>query len=66
MKTERILTYSHPRAGIIKCEVLLKVLGVADYEYAIIFKKFKMPDPIWRIIFLKFHRIRLKLVTWRF
>ena len=63
MKTERILTYLHSRPGIIKCAVLSKVLGVADNEYAVRFKKFKMPDPIWRTIFSKFDRIRLKLVT---
>ena len=47
MKTERILTYFHPRPGIIKCAVLLKVLRATDYEYAVRFSKFIMVDPIW-------------------
>ena len=37
MKTERVLTYSHPRPGIIKSAVLLKVLRFADYKYAVRF-----------------------------
>ena len=60
--TERILTYLHPRSGIIKCAVLLNVSRVADYEYAVRFQKFKMADPIWWTIFSKFDRIRLELV----
>ena len=34
MKAEKILTYLHQLPGIIKCAVLLKVLRVAEYEYA--------------------------------
>ena len=39
------------------------VFGVADYEFEVSSKKFKMADLIWQTIFFLIHRIHLKHVT---
>ena len=35
------------------------VFGVAEYQSEIIFSKFQMPDPIWRMWNQKFHEINI-------